>query len=213
MNKIEWKYSKDLIPYQNALELMEDRVQKIIEGKEPEMIWFLEHPPIYTLGTSSQPEDTLNNNSIPILKTNRGGRSTYHGPGQRVVYLMLDLRNRGQDIRKLVWMLEEWTIQSLNLLGVKSERKKGKIGIWTVDGENPEKIAAMGLRIRKWVTFHGISINITPDLEDFKGIIPCGIREHGVTSLQQLGYSYNFSDMDNALKQTFEGIFNAHSSN
>ncbi len=213
MNKIEWKYSKDLIPYQDALDLMENRVQKIIDGTADEMIWFLEHPPIYTLGTSSQPEDTLNNNSIPILKTNRGGRSTYHGPGQRVVYLMLDLRNRGQDIRKLVWMLEECIIQSLYLLGVKSERKKGKIGIWTIGDENPKKIAALGLRIRKWVSFHGISININPDLEDFKGIVPCGIREHGVTSVKELGYTAGFSEVDAALKQTFEGIFNAHCPN
>ncbi len=210
MDKIEWKISKDLIPYQDALDLMEARVKQIIEGTAPELIWFLEHPPVYTLGTSSQSEDTLNNNDIPIVKTNRGGRSTYHGPGQRVVYLMLDLRKRGQDIRKLVWMLEEWTIQSLNIIGIKSERIRGKIGIWINCDNKPKKIAALGLRVRKWVTFHGISINITPDLNHFKGIVPCGISDLGVTSVKDLDVSADFKEIDAALKQTFERIFNAN---
>lgn len=213
MDKIEWKISKDLIPYQYALDLMEARVKQIIEGTAPELIWFLEHPPVYTLGTSSQSEDTLNNNDIPIVKTNRGGRSTYHGPGQRVVYLMLDLRKRGQDIRKLVWMLEEWIIQSLNIIGIKSERIRGKIGIWINFDNKPKKIAALGLRVRKWVTFHGISINITPDLNHFKGIVPCGISDLGVTSVKDLDISADFKEIDAALKQTFERIFNANHTN
>tara|TARA_R110002050_G_scaffold11068_2_gene37695 strand:+ start:17626 stop:18267 length:642 start_codon:yes stop_codon:yes gene_type:complete len=213
MDKIEWKISKDLIPYQDALDLMESRVKQIIEGTAPELIWFLEHPPVYTLGTSSQSEDTLNNNDIPIIKTNRGGRSTYHGPGQRVVYLMLDLRKRGQDIRKLVWMLEEWIIQSLNIIGIKAERIRGKIGIWVNSDDKPKKIAALGLRIRKWVTFHGVSINIAPDLNHFKGIVPCGISDLGVTSIKDLDISADFKEIDAALKQTFERIFNANHTN
>lgn len=213
MNKIEWKDDKDLVPYQDALDFMEDRVNAIFHNKAPELIWFLEHPPIYTLGTGTQPTDILNNKDIPVLKTNRGGRTTYHGPGQRVVYVMLDLRKRGQDLRKLVWNLEEWIIQSLNLIGLKTERIKGKIGIWvSKNKQSPEKIAAVGLRVRKWITFHGISININPNLDHFNGIVPCGISDHGVTSVREESGSADFVQIDTALKQTFEGIFNVHCS-
>jgi lipoyl(octanoyl) transferase len=212
MNKIEWKFSKEPIPYEDAVNYMEDRVKNIILNNANELIWFLEHPPVYTLGTSTKSEDILNNNSIPVLKTNRGGRSTYHGPGQRVVYLMLDLRNKEKDIRKLVWKLEEWIIQSLNILGIKSERIDNKIGIWTKkEGDSPKKIAALGLRVRKWVTLHGISINVAPNLKHFEGIVPCGLTGDGVTSIKEMGYTSGFKEIDAALMHTFEEIFNGNS--
>lgn len=187
---IEWRHSPDLVAYEDALLTMHDRVDEIINYPEtPGLCWFLEHPPLYTKGTSAKSTDLLTPHRFPVYETGRGGQFTYHGPGQRVIYIMLDLKKYRQDIRWFVHMLEECVIQTLAILGVESFRREGRVGIWVNHNNQEKKIAALGIRVKKWVTFHGVAINITPDLEHFSGIVPCGLPMFGVTSLAEMGYS------------------------
>ena len=211
-NDVEWIISHDLVDYRDAEASMERRVQKIIEGKASEAIWLLEHPPTYTAGTSARKEDLLSTNRFPVYSTKRGGQYTYHGPGQRVIYVMLDLNRRGRNVRAFVKALENWVIATLEHFNIIGEIRTGRIGVWVKRPEKPilpngntaeDKIAAIGLRLRQWVSFHGISINVEPDLDHFSGIVPCGISDHGVTSLVDLGLPVTTDDLDVALKATF----------
>lgn len=205
---VEFKTSKHLINYPEAIQFMEERIAKIHLGEANEMVWLLEHPSIYTAGTSASSHDLISSMGFPIYESGRGGQYTYHGPGQRVAYLMLDLKKREEDLRKYVENLENWIIQTLKELGINSERKSGRVGIWTIDKNNQEsKIAAIGIRVRKWVTYHGIAINVNPNLEHYNGIIPCGIREFGVTSLKELGHNIAYAELDNILKRKFYEFF------
>ncbi len=204
---IEWRQSVSPIDYAAAVSEMEERVAAIREGRAPELIWLLEHPPIYTAGTSSKPGDLLDPDRFPVFETGRGGEHTYHGPGQRVVYLLLDLKARDGDVRGHVKRLEQWIIDSLEMLGVKGERREGRVGIWVSREGREDKVAALGVRVRKWVTYHGISINLAPDLSHYQGIVPCGISGHGVTSLKDLGNPATMGDLDLALAKTFQNIF------
>jgi lipoyl(octanoyl) transferase len=206
----EWRISDTSIPYPEALSTMEDRVARIRENTAKELIWLLEHPSLYTAGTSAKEQDLLAPDRFPVYRAGRGGQYTYHGPGQRIAYTMLDLRKRGPDVRCFVHNLEEWVIQTLASFNVKGERREGRVGIW-VDrgGWREDKIAAIGVRIRRWVTFHGISINVEPDLEHFSGIVPCGIgaQNLGVTSLVDLGLPVTMTDLDVALRESFDSVF------
>ncbi|MEX1235894.1 MAG: lipoyl(octanoyl) transferase LipB [Roseovarius sp.] len=213
---VEWKISPGLTDYEEALALMETRVADISAGTAPELIWLLEHPPLYTSGTSSRPEDLIDPDRFPVYEARRGGQYTYHGPGQRVVYVLLDVGKRGRDVRAFVRQLEAWVIAVLDAFNVTGELRAGRVGVWVTrqdkplgpDGAAPEdKIAAIGVRLRKWISFHGISINVEPELEHFSGIIPCGIAQHGVTSLVDLGLPVTMNDVDVALRREFDGIF------
>ena len=213
---VEWTISDKLINYPDAMNAMEKRVGGILSGDMDEQVWLLEHPPLYTAGTSANISDLLDHNRFPVFEARRGGEYTYHGPGQRVAYAMLDLNNRGKDVRKYVNLLEEWIIQTLAQFNVKGERREGRVGVWVVRPDRPplpdgspaeDKIAAIGVRIRRWVTFHGISINVEPDLEHFNGIVPCGINQYGVTSLLDLGITATMDDVDMALKTAFSQVF------
>ena len=203
---VEWRVSKTPVAYPDSVAFMEQRVARIAEGGGSEMVWLLEHPPIYTAGTSAKDSDLLDSR-FPVFKTGRGGQFTYHGPGQRVGYVMLDLRRRRADIRAFVRGLEEWLIATLATFGIKGERRDGRVGIWVVRGDNENKIAAIGVRVRRWVTYHGVSLNVSPDLSHFSGIVPCGVREHGVTSLAGLGVPASMADVDAALRETFFDVF------
>jgi lipoyl(octanoyl) transferase len=206
----EWRISDTSIPYPEALSTMEDRVARIRENTAKELIWLLEHPSLYTAGTSAKEQDLLAPDRFPVYRAGRGGQYTYHGPGQRIAYTMLDLRKRGPDVRCFVHNLEEWVIQTLASFNVKGERREGRVGIWVDRGGGREdKIAAIGVRIRRWVTFHGISINVEPDLEHFSGIVPCGIgaQNLGVTSLVDLGLPVTMTDLDVALRESFDSVF------
>ncbi len=202
----EWRVAHGLEPYPDAVTFMEDRVAQIAEGRASELVWLVEHPPIYTAGTSARHSDLLDAR-FPVFQTGRGGQYTYHGPGQRVAYVMLDLKRRGSDVRHFVHGLEEWLIRALASFNVKGERREGRVGIWVKDGSREEKIAAIGVRVRRWVTYHGIALNVDPDLAHFTGIVPCGIREHGVTSLTALGLPVTLADADVALKSAFCEVF------
>ena len=213
---MEWKISEGLIPYEDALTFMENRVAAISAGEADECLWLLEHPPLYTAGTSAQRQDLVDPDRFPVYEAKRGGQYTYHGPGQRVVYVMLDLNRRTKDVRAFVKQLEEWVIATLDRFNVKGEIREGRVGVWVPRPEKPlsvtgqpaeDKIAAIGIRLRKWVSFHGISINVEPDLDHFKGIVPCGISEHGVTSLVDLGLPVTMDDLDVALKASFVDVF------
>ena len=206
-NQIEWRTSERLIAYPDALEEMEARNAAVQAGEEEELIWFLEHPPLYTAGTSSDPAELLSS-QFPVFQTGRGGRHTYHGPGQRVGYIILDLKRRNADVRGFVHALEAWVIAALGEFGVEARAVEGRVGIWcdTPDGQEA-KIGAIGIRIRKWVTMHGFSVNIDPDLSHFKGIIPCGISEYPVTSLKALGHKIKMAEFDSALKKTAAAFF------
>ncbi len=195
---------------------MDRRVSEIHAGKASELVWLLEHPPLYTAGTSANPKDLLQPDRFPVHQSRRGGEYTYHGPGQRVAYAMLDLNLRGRDVRAYVHRLEEWIIQTLAEFNVKGERRAGRVGVWVVRPDKPalpdgspaeDKIAAIGVRIRRWVTFHGIAINVEPNLEHFSGIVPCGIEGYGVTSLVDLGLPVTMEDVDVALKRAFVQVF------
>jgi lipoyl(octanoyl) transferase len=210
---IEWKYTQGLVPYDEALAFMEDRVAAIHAGRAGECLWFLEHPPMYTAGTSARAGDLVDPDRFPVHVTGRGGQYTYHGPGQRVVYVMLDLNRRGRDVRCFVRDLERWVISALAEFNVTGEIRPGRVGVWVqrpdkgtqADGSAREdKIAAIGIKLRRWISFHGLSINVEPDLSHFDGIVPCGIREHGVTSLVDLGLPVTMADLDTALRATFE---------
>jgi len=205
---LEWDIADDLVPYPLGISRMEARVAAIRAGEASELVWLVEHPPLYTAGTSASDEELLTPGRFPVYRAGRGGKHTYHGPGQRVGYVMLDLRSRGQDVRGYVHDLEEWMIRTLDRFNVRGERRQGRVGIW-VDrgGGREEKIGAIGVRIRHWVSFHGIALNVDPDLSHFGGIVPCGIAEHGVTSLTALGIPVSMAEVDVALKASFAEIF------
>lgn len=203
----EWLVTPGLTGYPEALEAMEQRLLAIQQGQKPELVWLLEHPPLYTAGTSAKAADLLNS-AFPVYQTGRGGQYTYHGPGQRIAYVMLDLSQREQDVRKYVHALEEWLIRALARLGVTALRREGRVGLWVERGDGrDDKIAAIGVRIKRWVTMHGISLNVTPDLGHYAGIIPCGIREHGITSLKALGVTDDMSILDAALRASWDEVF------
>lgn len=208
---VEWRVENNLVPYPHALEAMEQRAAAIAEGTAPELVWLLEHPPLYTAGTSADDADLLDAGGFEVFRTGRGGQYTYHGPGQRVVYVMLDLKARKPDVRGFVSALEAWLIQTLDDFNVKGERREDRVGVWVrrpdLGAAREDKIAALGIRIKKWVTLHGISINVEPDLAHFEGIVPCGVRDHGVTSLVDLGLPVTLADVDVALRRNFEAIF------
>ena len=205
---IEWRTSIEPIDYPDAIDIMENRVEAIYEQTAPEMVWLLEHPPVYTAGTGAKMEDLLQTNTFPVYETGRGGQYTYHGPGQRVIYVMLDLRKREADLKNYVRKLESWVIATLAQFKILGERRAGRVGIWVFDQNIKEKkIAAIGIRIRHWISFHGISINLNPELNHYNGIIPCGISDYGVTSLHELGKNINTAELDHALKETFCEIF------
>ena len=205
---VEWRAGQTPVDYRTAVEEMEKRVAAIRAGTAAELVWLLEHPPLYTAGTSAREEELLEPGRLPVHRSGRGGRYTYHGPGQRIAYVMLDLRRRGQDVRCHVHQLEEWTIRVLARFGVDGERRDGRVGIWVVGaGAREEKIAAIGVRVRQWVTYHGLALNVDPELEHYNGIVPCGIAEHGVTSLAKLGVKATMQDVDTALRSTFVEVF------
>jgi lipoyl(octanoyl) transferase len=207
---VEWRRSPELIAYPDALATMEQRVELVHAGRAPELVWLLEHPPLYTAGTSAAPDEYLGLPELPVYRSGRGGRFTYHGPGQRVAYVVLDLRRRKADLRDFVWRLEEWAIRSLARLGVGAGRRPGRIGIWVSTSPVGEaKIGAIGVRVRRWVSYHGIAVNVSPDLSHYAGIVPCGIREFGVTSLAALGSPATMADLDEALRAEFEGVLGA----
>jgi lipoyl(octanoyl) transferase len=213
---VEWRVSDEPVAYEDAVVAMEERVARIAAGEAPELVWLLEHPPLYTAGTSAKPSDLVEPDRFPVFSTGRGGEYTYHGPGQRVAYVMLDLTRRRQDLRLFVAALEEWIIATLWAHHVRGERREDRVGVWVRRPEKPEiapgvgaedKIAAIGIRVRKWVTFHGISLNVEPDLSHFGGIVPCGIRGYGVTSLVDLGLPVTLPDVDVVMRREFEAIF------
>jgi len=205
---LEWQISDAPVGYEPAVVAMEARVAAIREGKAPDLVWLLEHPPLYTAGTSAHDEDLLDARGFPVYRSGRGGQFTYHGPGQRVGYVMLDLKPRGSDVRRYVQDLEEWLIRSLARFNIKGERREGRVGIWVAERDGTEnKIAAIGVRVRRWVTFHGVSLNVDPDLRHFGGIVPCGIRQHGVTSLASQGILVGMPEVDAAMKAAFIEVF------
>lgn len=216
MDSLEWRISDGLTGYEDAVALMEARVADIAAGTSPELVWLVEHPPLYTAGTSADPADLTDPDRFPVHATKRGGQYTYHGPGQRVAYAMLDLNKRGRDVRKFVCALENWVIATLAEFNVKGEHREGRVGVWVARPDKPplpdgspseDKIAAIGVRLRKWVSFHGVSINVDPDLADYDGIVPCGITGHGVTSLVDLGLPVTMADVDLALGRSFHQVF------
>lgn len=207
---VEWVVTPGVVAYDVAVAEMEARVAAISAGEAVERVWLIEHPPLYTAGVTAKDEDLLDAR-FPVHRSGRGGQFTYHGPGQRVAYVMLDLNARGRDIRALVRGLEQWIIGALDRFGVRADVREGRVGVW-VERRGPgwsreDKIAAIGVKVRKWVTFHGISLNVEPDLSHFDGIVPCGIREHGVTSLVDLGVPATMDDADAALKASFREVF------
>lgn len=213
---VEWITSPGLTDYRLAEREMESRAAAIAAGTADEAIWLLEHPPLYTAGTSAQFQDLVEPDRFPVFPSKRGGQYTYHGPGQRVVYVMLDVGRRGHDVRRFVQQLEGWVISTLSQFGVQGHIREGRVGVWVERPEKPlatdgtlreDKIAAIGIRLRKWISFHGISINVDPDLTHFSGIVPCGIRDHGVTSLRDLGLPTDMATVDSALKNGFAGTF------
>jgi len=209
---VDWTTAPGLVPYPDAVAAMEARVAAIQAGNKHEQVWLVEHPPLYTAGTSARPADLLEAR-FPVYETGRGGQLTYHGPGQRVAYVMLDLKRRSPDIRAYVAGLEAWIMTALGTFGVTAERREGRVGLWVAmerHGGLPgteAKIAAIGVRVRHWITFHGAAINLAPDLTHYAGIVPCGIREHGVTSLKALGVEATMEDLDKALKEAWPAVF------
>ncbi|WP_026088244.1 lipoyl(octanoyl) transferase LipB [Bartonella rattaustraliani] len=213
---VEWKVSDNLVEYPEALCYMQERVESILAKTANEQVWLLEHPPLYTAGTSANKKDLLAPHLFPVYEAGRGGEFTYHGPGQRIAYIMLDLKRRTQDIRAFISALEEWIIQMLAKFNIKGERREDRVGVWVKRFDDQsrqntlsleDKIAAIGIRVRKWVSFHGVAINVSPNLAHYAGIVPCGIANHGVTSLLDLGFPITMHDVDIALKQAFEQIF------
>ena len=213
---VEWRIEPGLTQYPHALAIMEARAAAIRAGTAPEMVWLVEHPPLYTAGTSANPADLIEPDRFPVFYAGRGGEYTYHGPGQRVAYVMLDLSRRREDVRAFVAALEEWIIRTLAAFNVKGERREDRVGVWVVRRDRPsqpdgspteDKVAAIGIRLRRWVSFHGIAINVEPDLAHFGGIVPCGVSDHGVTSLVDLGLPVTLADLDITLKAAFEEVF------
>jgi lipoyl(octanoyl) transferase len=207
---VEWRIFDAPLDYERALVMMDDRVAAIAAGTAPEAVWLLEHPPLYTAGTSARPEDLLDPR-FPVYAAGRGGQYTYHGPGQRVAYVMLDLTRRGRDIRCLVQGLEQWVIDTLAAHNITAGRREGRVGVWVRrpdrGPDREDKIAAIGVRVRKWITFHGIALNIAPDLSHYDGIVPCGISDQGITSFEDLGVLLSMSEVDSVLRRRFEGLF------
>ena len=210
---IEWRISDAPVEYPDAVAFMETRAEAIRAGQAPETVWLLEHPPLYTAGTSADDAELLDKSRFPVYRTGRGGRYTYHGPGQRIAYVMLDLSKRGNDVRAFVHGLEDWVIRTLAYFNVTGETRDDRVGIWVrrgapgIPAAQENKIAAIGVRVRRWVTFHGVAINLDPDLGNFFGIVPCGIEEHGVTSLWDLGLTTTMPELDTVLRTTFEEVF------
>ncbi|MDR7147228.1 lipoyl(octanoyl) transferase LipB [Rhizobium sp. BE258] len=212
---VRWRIADELVPYELAVETMEREVALIADGGD-ELVWLVEHPPLYTAGTSADAKDLVQPDRFPVFATGRGGEYTYHGPGQRVAYVMLDLKRRRQDVRAFVAALEDVVIRTLDSMNVRGERREDRVGVWVRRPEKPllpdgtmseDKIAALGIRLRRWVTFHGLSLNVEPDLDHFTGIVPCGISAYGVTSLVDLGLPVMMSDVDIRLRQSFESVF------
>ncbi|ODT75013.1 MAG: lipoate-protein ligase B [Pelagibacterium sp. SCN 64-44] len=207
---VEWRIFDAPLGYEEALALMDERVAAIAAGEAPEAVWLLEHPPLYTAGTSARPEDLLDPR-FPVFAAGRGGQYTYHGPGQRVAYVMLDLTRRGRDIRCLVQGLEQWVIDTLAAHNISAGRRQGRVGVWVPRPEKgpgrEDKIAAIGVRVRKWITFHGISLNVAPDLGHYAGIVPCGITDQGITSFEDLGLLLTLPEVDSVLRRRFEALF------
>jgi lipoyl(octanoyl) transferase len=208
---VEWAVSTGYVDYEPAVAAMEARVAAIAAGEAEEVVWLLEHPPLYTAGVSAKDDDLLAPDRFPVHRTGRGGQFTYHGPGQRVAYVMLDLNKRGKDVRAFVHGLEDWIIGALDQFGVEAGMRDGRVGVWVerkgAGWSREDKIAAIGVKVRKWVSFHGISLNVEPDLDHFGGIVPCGITEHGVTSLVDLGVLATMDEADGALKASFQRVF------
>ena len=213
---VRWLVAPGLTDYEEAVAFMESRAEAIAGGAADELVWLVEHPPLYTAGTSADEADLLTPGRFPVHRTGRGGEYTYHGPGQRVAYVMLDLKRRRCDVRAFVSALEAWVIDTLDSMNIKGERREDRVGVWVTRPERPalpdgspaeDKIAAIGIRLRRWVSFHGISVNVEPELEHFSGIVPCGVTAHGVTSLVDLGLPVTMADADVALRQSFETIF------
>jgi lipoyl(octanoyl) transferase len=204
---IRWEITRSPVPYEDAVARMEREADAIARGEAEELVWLLEHPPLYTAGTSARPQDLITPDRFPVHQTGRGGQYTYHGPGQRVAYVMLNLKQRGQDVRLFVAGLEAWLIATLERLGVHGERREDRVGIWIKRGEREDKIAALGIRLRHWVSYHGISLNVSPDLSHFDGIVPCGIAEHGATSLLDLNANADMNTVDDALRAAFHEVF------
>jgi lipoyl(octanoyl) transferase len=209
---VEWRVADAPVPYDEAVAAMERQVAAIRAGGAPELVWLLEHPPLYTAGTSARAEDLLDPARLPVHRSGRGGQYTYHGPGQRIAYVMLDLDRRGRDVRCHVWRLEEWIIRTLARLDVAGERRDGRVGVWIAAGDGrDDKIAAIGVRVRHWVSYHGVALNIDPDLEHYRGIVPCGIDPgssgHGITSLARLGVAASMAEVDRMLRDTFDDVF------
>jgi lipoyl(octanoyl) transferase len=208
---LRWERAPGLVDYPEAVARMEGLVAAISEGRAPETVWLLEHPPLYTAGTSARDEDLIDPHRFPVYRTGRGGQFTYHGPGQRVAYVMLDLNQRAKDLRSFVTGLEQWLIDSLAEFGIEGERRRDRVGVWvarpnTTSGLE-DKIAAIGIRIRRWVSFHGVSLNVDPDLSHYGGIVACGVQRHGITSLRALGCEASMDQVDSALKRNFHRVF------
>ena len=215
---VRWRIADGLVDYETAVATMEAEVAAIAEGRADELVWLVEHPPLYTAGTSADAADLIEPDRFPVYATGRGGEYTYHGPGQRVAYVMLDLRRRRQDVRAFVAALEEVVIRTLDSMNVRGERREDRVGVWVRRPEKPllpdgstteDKVAALGIRVRRWVTFHGLSLNVDPDLSHFGGIVPCGISAYGVTSLVDLGLPVMMTDVDVRLREAFESVFGA----
>ncbi len=203
-----FRIDDDPVDYQSALSFMEERVAAIREGRSEELIWLLEHPPLYTAGTSANPDDLIDSKGLNVYRVGRGGQFTYHGPGQRIAYVMLDLQKRGSDVRRFIHDLEEWAIRTLDRFNVRGERREDRVGVWVRKESGGEaKIVALGVRVRRWVSFHGMALNVEPDLSHYAGIVPCGIREYGVTSLADLGILVSMPEVDSALMDCFAEVF------
>ncbi|WP_020184620.1 lipoyl(octanoyl) transferase LipB [Methylopila sp. 73B] len=208
---VDWLVSDALVDYPAAVAAMEARAAAIAEGSANELVWLLEHPPLYTAGTGADAADLVQPDRLPVFATGRGGQYTYHGPGQRIAYVMLDLHRRGPDVRRYVAALEAWLIAALDRFGVRGERREDRVGVWVRrpdrGAQSEDKIAAIGVRVRRWTTFHGVSLNVEPDLGHYAGIVPCGVRDQGVTSLADLGRVVSMTEVDMALQETFEEVF------
>lgn len=204
---VHWEIATELVEYTSAVSRMEDLAAQIAANTSPEVVWLVEHPPLYSAGTSAKDTDLVDPDRFPVFKTGRGGQYTYHGPGQRVGYVMLNLRQRGGDVRAFVATLEQWLINTLAHFGVAGERREDRVGVWVRRGSREDKIAALGIRVRQGVTFHGVSLNVNPELSHFGGIVPCGVTEHGVTSLHDLGIMATMQEVDGVLKIEFDRLF------
>ena len=208
---VEWSVAESLVGYEAAVEAMERRAASVAAGEAAEQVWLVEHPPLYTAGTSARDEDLIERERFPVHRTGRGGQFTYHGPGQRVAYVMLDLQRRTPDLRRYVAALEAWLIATLSAFNIRGERREDRVGVWVRRPEKgdgaEDKIAAIGIRVRRWATFHGVSLNVEPDLSHFSGIVPCGVRQHGVTSLVDLGIPVTMPEVDSVMRGAFEPIF------